>query len=85
MPDGVVPLLPPVGIVTIACARSYRGNNHTRVQVNQALEVAAIQGQREHRRVAYGSAQGRIRGIDRRGFRGHSNGLGLRAGLEGEI
>lgn len=61
-PQHVVGVIPAVGTLGNARTRSHR-NNDSRTQLFQALEVAAIQGQRINRLVAYGSAQSGIGGV----------------------
>ena len=61
------------------------GRNHAGTQLQQALEVAAIQGQGVDGLIADGTAQGGIGGVDRGNFSGDGDRLGLLARLHHQV
>ena len=69
----------------VAVAVASRHVHDSRAQLEQLEEVTGEQGQCHNRLVGDGSAQGGGGGIDRRGFLGDRDGLGLLAGRQRKI
>ncbi len=83
-PQNIVGISPAVGLCSVGITSSRRGNN-SRAQLEQAIEIAAIQRQRIDRLVTDRTAQGGVGRVDRRNFSRNRNRLGLFARLQHQI